>query len=287
MNKNQNKSISRTSFTAHYTGYTWYANGLSHKAFSTGTGCCLYYYLKPFMWMAQKVFRISGMEISLLHRHLIIDHLLEKAIDDGVTQVIEIACGLSPRGYRFMNNDKYREITYIEADLPGIVKLKRDKLKKAGHDIQNHLILDCDILSLSDDTCLENITKKYMNPEFPTAIITEGLINYFQLDIIISIWQRISNILKSMAGGVYLSDNLSNNINHPNYKLIKLWTLFLSGATRGTFNMHFDSDLETEKTLKNSGFNSATIHHPESYEKILPISKSKKPSLISVIEANF
>ena len=42
------------------------------------------------------------LEGYLLARHRAIDALLERAIDQhGVTQVMEVACGLSPRGWRF------------------------------------------------------------------------------------------------------------------------------------------------------------------------------------------
>ena len=37
----------RISPTAHYTGYTWFAHGLSHPAFATSTGRVLYRALAP------------------------------------------------------------------------------------------------------------------------------------------------------------------------------------------------------------------------------------------------
>ena len=54
----------------------------------------------------------------LLARHHLIDHRLHAAIESGrVGQVIEVAAGLSPRGWRFASRYGSR-LTYLEADLP-------------------------------------------------------------------------------------------------------------------------------------------------------------------------
>ncbi len=282
----RHKSTSRISFTAHLTGYTWYANGLSNKVFATFPGAWFYYHLKPFMWSVRKIFDISDLESSLMQRHLIIDHLLEESISKhGVKQVLELACGLSPRGYRFMKENQNKDILYIETDLPGIVNLKRSKLKRIGHNNEKHIILDCDIFSSHGDLCMENIVNKYLKPGIPTAIITEGLIYYFSTDKMKKIWKRILNVLQSFPKSIYLCDNIPKIVNHPNYYLLKTWGIFLTLAVRGGFYLHFKSDKEAEEAFKNLGFNEVNIHHPESYINCLPISTSKKPSMITVIEA--
>src|SRR5262245_26104268 len=86
--------------TAHYTGYVWVANGLSHPAFATNEGRLLYHALRPANLAARAVGGPS-LEGLLVARHRVIDHLLEAAIrSEKVGQVLEIACGLSPRGWR-------------------------------------------------------------------------------------------------------------------------------------------------------------------------------------------
>src|SRR3989339_853852 len=102
--------------TAHYTGNVWLQHGLSHPAFATLQGQAFYYALKAPMAMA-KGFGAPTLETFLLARHRLIDLQLENAIASGeITQIIEIAAGLSPRGWRFASRHRER-ITYIEADL--------------------------------------------------------------------------------------------------------------------------------------------------------------------------
>ena len=95
---------------------------------------------------AGRPFGGASLEAYLLTRHLAIDALLERAIEGaGVTQVVEIACGLSPRGWRFAQ--RYGErITYVEADLPGMAARKRAALDRIGCLSDHHRVVAVDAL---------------------------------------------------------------------------------------------------------------------------------------------
>src|SRR5215212_5141939 len=110
--------------TAHYTGYVWYAHGQSHDAFATKTGRLMYRALRGANRFASAV-KLPSLEGMLLARHRLIDQRLTDAIEGGmVSQIVEVACGLSPRGWRF--SKRYGDaITYVEADLPGMLANKR------------------------------------------------------------------------------------------------------------------------------------------------------------------
>src|SRR3954451_15365522 len=85
--------------TAHYTGHVWSRNGLSHPALATNEGRLFFAAFQPTM-LASRVAGGPTLEGMLLARHRIIDALLESAIEDGrVAQVVEIAAGMSPRGW--------------------------------------------------------------------------------------------------------------------------------------------------------------------------------------------
>ena len=73
----------------------------------------------------------TSIEALMLARHKGIDALLSRHIESGkVKQVIELACGLSPRGWRFAQ--RYgAKLTYVETDLPHMVQLKHGLLEKA------------------------------------------------------------------------------------------------------------------------------------------------------------
>ena len=111
----------------------------------TTEGRLLFESLHPLM-------RVSGalggpsLESYLLARHRAIDALLERAIEEhGVTQVVEVAAGLSPRGWRFVQ--RYGErITYVEADLPAMAARKRRALEQIGTLGEHHRVEDLDAL---------------------------------------------------------------------------------------------------------------------------------------------
>src|SRR5918912_703704 len=117
--------------TAHYTGHVWGRNGLSHPELATLEGRVFFDALAPAM-LASRAVGGPTLEGLLLARHRIIDELLTEAIEDGrVAQVIEIAAGMSPRGWRFAQ--RYGErLTYVEADLPAMAARKRQALERMG-----------------------------------------------------------------------------------------------------------------------------------------------------------
>jgi O-methyltransferase involved in polyketide biosynthesis len=99
------------SATAHYTGHVWTRNAISHPALGTREGWAVFGVVEPAM-------RLDGalggatLESRLLARHRALDCLLERAIEErGVSQVIEVACGMSPRGWRFA--ERYGDTCFL------------------------------------------------------------------------------------------------------------------------------------------------------------------------------
>ncbi len=87
----------------------------------------------------------GSLEQYLLARHRAIDLLLERAIEDhGIRQVIEIASGLSARGWRF--STRYDDVTYIEADLPEMVARKQEALDRIDGRSPRHRVVELDAL---------------------------------------------------------------------------------------------------------------------------------------------
>lgn len=116
--------------TAHYTGETWVRSGLSHPELATWQGRFLHRTL-ALPTAASKAIGGPTLEGLLLARHRIIDSILEDQIDAGVSQVVEVACGMSPRGWRFSEHYGDR-LTYVEADLPAMARRKREALARMG-----------------------------------------------------------------------------------------------------------------------------------------------------------
>ena len=84
--------------TAYATGDFWYRHGLSTAALSTPQGRRLD---RGFRLLNSGIKLASGVSIDalMLARHKGIDAVLARHIESGrVTQIIELAAGLSPRG---------------------------------------------------------------------------------------------------------------------------------------------------------------------------------------------
>lgn len=116
--------------SAHYTGYVWFRHRLAEPAFATVFGRWVHGFVAPINWGAQLGFGLN-IEDFLLQRHLMIDARLTQAVErEGVVQVVEMACGLSPRGRRF--RQRYPQLRYLEADLPPMAARKAALLREQG-----------------------------------------------------------------------------------------------------------------------------------------------------------
>lgn len=83
----------------------------------------------------------------MMTRHRGIDARLAEAIESGeVSQVIETAAGLSPRGWRFRRRYGDR-ICYIETDLPQMAATKRDLLARGHFPSERHRVAALDALT--------------------------------------------------------------------------------------------------------------------------------------------
>jgi O-methyltransferase involved in polyketide biosynthesis len=263
----------RISPTAHYTGYVWFVHGQSHEAFATRAGRMMYRALKVPSVAARAAGRPT-LEGMLLARHRLIDLRLAQLIDAGeVSQVVEIASGLSPRGWRLTQH--FPELTYIETDLPAMAARKRALLAKVG---AHHKVVELDALS---ETALDAVTAA-IDPARGTAIITEGLINYFDHDTVTAMWARFARALRRFPRGVYLSDILLRQGNRDTR--MRTFGKLLSMFVRAPVHVHFEDAAEAEHALVDAGF-TPSIHDPRDFLGQLPDLELAGAGRVRVIEA--
>ncbi|MGO9821487.1 MAG: class I SAM-dependent methyltransferase [Solirubrobacteraceae bacterium] len=237
--------------TAHYTGYVWARNGLSTPELTTTEGRILFESLHPLMVLTGKLGRPS-LEAYLLARHVAIDALLERAIEqDQITQVLEVAAGLSPRGWRFAQRYGDR-VTYIEADLPAMASRKREALERAASLTDNHRVRDLDALQENGLAELE----AELDPHGGLAIITEGLLGYLSPGDMSSLWRRFAATLARFSAGHYISDL---HIGSAQTIEVRGFRIVLSAFVRGRVYLHFGDAAEAEAALRQAGFESATV----------------------------
>jgi O-methyltransferase involved in polyketide biosynthesis len=239
--------------TAHYTGQVWVRNGLSHPGLSTLEGRAMFESLRVPM-MVSRLLGGPTLESYLLARHRAIDRLLTEAIDrGGISQVIEVAAGLSPRGWRFSRRYGSR-LTYVEADLPDMAERKRHALQRIG--APDHLRVEAiDALKPDGEGSLAELADS-LDRSAGLAIVTEGLLGYLPSEEVTALWQRFATVLAGFQGGRYLSDL---HLAGKQTAYVRGFRLFLSGFVRGRVYLHFATAGEAEAALREAGFAGAKV----------------------------
>jgi O-methyltransferase involved in polyketide biosynthesis len=240
--------------TAHYTGYVWYRNGLSHPALTTTEGRVLFQSLHPLMAVSAALGKPS-LETYLLARHRAIDLLLERAIEQHrITQVLEVAAGLSPRGLRFATRYGDR-IAYIEADLPAMAARKRQALRAAGSLGERHRVVELDALKAGGSGSLDALAAE-LDPASGLAVITEGLLGYLAPPEVRSIFRRVATTLSNFDRGRYISDLHIGGVQTIE---VRAFRVLLSAFVRGRVYLHFSDREQARSELLQAGFTTVTI----------------------------
>jgi O-methyltransferase involved in polyketide biosynthesis len=270
------------SFTALYTGAVWHRHGLSDDVLATAQGRWLYHLMTPFEAVSKAV--VGGnLRTFLLQRHLIIDHLIGQAIDRGVTQILEIACGMSPRGIRL--RQQYPQVHMAEADLPAMATRKASHLLVSGHLGARHQLMPIDILATSGEHSLETVMARTFDNQEPVVVITEGLTSYFSLPVISGFWQRLAALVQQRPGSVYLSESYLMPAQPLLRGTLKSLGGLLGTITHSDVSFHFPDDQQAAEHFSSCGFPSVAVHNPADFYGRLPIPQSRNDPMVRVVEA--
>lgn len=277
---NESFDTSRISISAHYTGFVWYKHGLSHKGFVTPMGRVAYNALKPVNFFLKTMVG-ANIDTFLLQRHHVLDHLVEQYIEQGYEQIVELAAGLSSRGY--LLKKKYPQLLYVEGDLPGMSQRKAELLDKLGR-ADNHITRPCNILSPEGKLSLEELLADF-DPTKKTLVITEGLVNYFELDTIKTVWARLAKAMQVFPQAVYVSEVYPRLENHPSYKYVQLAQKVVGFFTQGSYPLHYTSSEEMKQGFEQDGFAQVTVSEPEDYYHLPQMPQVNRPSLVRLVQA--
>jgi O-methyltransferase involved in polyketide biosynthesis len=111
---------------------------------------------------------------------------------------------MSPRGWRFCERYGSR-IAYVEADLPGMARRKREALAQMGSLGERHRVVELDLLRDGGAGSLEELVAS-MDPAEGLAIVTEGLLVYLDDETMEALWARLARALAPFPTGAYLAD---------------------------------------------------------------------------------
>jgi O-methyltransferase involved in polyketide biosynthesis len=266
--------------TAHYTGETWVRNGLSHPQLATWQGR----FLHGALALPNAVSRTLGgpsLEGLLLARHRIIDALLEELIGGGVSQVIEAACGMSPRGWRF--SERYGDrLTYVEADLPAMAQRKRGALAQMGSLGDRHRVADLDVFRDGGPGSLESLVET-MDPAAGLAIITEGLLTYFDDATVEALWARLAKALRPFSKGAYLADL---RFARPDRGVSeRAFDVVLGAFVRGKVHAYRGDENSAEAALREAGFRQAQLHPGDEHPAAEEVRDDPGAGVLCIVEA--
>jgi O-methyltransferase involved in polyketide biosynthesis len=266
--------------TAHYTGYVWARHGLGDPDLATGPGRLLFTAGQGLM---APLDLLGGptLEHFLLARHRIIDHLLDDAVASGhVGQVVELAAGLSPRGLELTR--RHPGLTYVEVDLPDMAARKDRVLRAKGADPARHRAVTADVL---DDQAFSRVFSgptSMLDPSRGTAVVTEGLLNYFPRDAVLGLWRRTARELRRFPEGRYYSDlHVVSRTGRPD----RVFIAALSTFVRGQVHLHFEDTPEAVRALRTSGFEEARLLAPREFADLLPDMRGAGADRVRVVEA--
>ncbi|MCU4414235.1 class I SAM-dependent methyltransferase [Acinetobacter sp. WU_MDCI_Axc73] len=244
------------SFTAHYTGYIWYQMGISHQVFATKKGKSLAALVHPLESWAEKY--VGGsMRSTLKQRHTLLDDQLKTLIEQHPQlQVLEIASGLSPRGWWFRQH--YPEITYRELDLPDMAQIKQTALQQIETNAPK---------MLSVDLFTEEFKQAFdlFNPDFPLVVMSEGLINYFEKPLLAQLVQSIAQYGNQFQELHYLTDLYPEPVKNKLAHIIWSSSKLLKWMSRSAFSFHFLTPADVEKFFTDNGFSDVKVTQPKSY----------------------
>ena len=244
------------SFTAHYTGYIWYSMGISHPVFATSKGKFLAKVLHPLESWAEK--HVGGsMRTTLKQRHSIIDDQLTQLIQQHPDlQILEIACGLSPRSWNV--RQKFPQINYRELDLPDMAKIKTQALQKLDSEAPE--VLTADIFTHDFEKIFHTFDSKH-----PLVIISEGLINYFDKTLLNKLLQGMTEYGQDFTELHYLTDIYPEPVKNKLANFIWSSSKLLKVMSRSSFTFHFINPQEVQSFFSHAGFNTVDVIQPLSF----------------------
>jgi hypothetical protein len=202
-------------------------------------------------------------------------------IGGGIGQVLEVACGMSPRGWRF--SERYGDrLTYIEADLPGMAQRKREALARMHSLSDRHRVIDLDVLRDGGPNSLGALVET-LDPDKGLAIVTEGLLVYLDDETVDALWARIARALRSFNQGAYLADLrfAGDGLALPD----RAFGLLLGAFVRGKIHAYRGDETSAKAELRSAGFDQARLHRGNRHPAAGAARNDPGASLISIIEA--
>jgi methyltransferase (TIGR00027 family) len=138
-----------------------------------------------FVWLTELMF--PDMLGGFLCRTRYIDDVVERAVNDGIDNVVNLGAGLDTRALRLKC---LKTVKYYEVDQAELVKYKRGKIEKCFGVIPGHLhLVSVDFLNQKVE---DRLSAEGLRSTEKTLFIMEGLIQYLSTEAFHELLQMIS-----------------------------------------------------------------------------------------------
>ncbi|MEO6776432.1 MAG: class I SAM-dependent methyltransferase [Kofleriaceae bacterium] len=254
------------SVTALYTSQVWVWGGLRRaELFATAEAKRVFDVTNAVLGLARLVRPdLSPLRFALLHRHAMIDHLLEHLVGQDAGSVLELAAGLSRRGAASCDARAYTEI-----DLPPMIAKKRELLERtaAGREVLAKLTL---------------IAGDVTTTELPAAelVIAEGLLMYLDGEARRRLFGRIT--------APHLIFDLVPQAEEP--RTGRVGKLLEAAMKRFTGGRSFERDAHTREQIREelhaAGFAEVTIYRASEVARAWQLPHSDRDTTMVVFSAS-
>ncbi|MEK7579086.1 MAG: class I SAM-dependent methyltransferase [Patescibacteria group bacterium] len=132
-------------------------------------------------------------------RYKLANRLLKES---GITQILEIAAGLSPRGLELSEDSR---VTYVETDFSKLIEEKKQILSKFKKELPANIYFEPADALVYEELLL---ACKHFDEKKPIAVIHEGLLRYLSFEQKAVVAKNIHKILEKF-GGVWITPDIS------------------------------------------------------------------------------
>jgi len=167
-------------------------------------------------------------------------------------QVIELASGLLPRGMAMSQNPV---VTFVESDLPAMIRRKQQLVKRLIGERPNLHLIAIDATSRPSQFPLH---ADYLHPGKPVIILCEGLLMYLTFAEKQQVFANVREMLR-VYGGVWITPDLTTldslgRIRQNNPALYKLGQRIDSMTGRSVTDNYFESFDHAKQFVSEQGF---------------------------------
>ncbi|NWG15844.1 MAG: class I SAM-dependent methyltransferase [Chloroflexi bacterium] len=173
--------------------------------------------------------------------------------------IVELACGLSPRGLYMAR--EFPNVQIIEIDLPDVVRDKQQRLQQA-----RSLTLPPNIRWMAADLGVQSLDE-ILEKQQVDIVVAEGLTPYFSNAEVIRMLQRIKNSLK--PGGSLVCDLPWDE--GPGGEGQQVAGLFSRQA--GLYKCKLKNEAEARQLLADAGYEFIELHRPAQMAETLKLAQ--------------